>query len=268
MGERRSERADASGQTLRRGLGVLRLLARCHADGVRLSEIGRRQSLPKATTYRHVQALAAEQFVARDCDSNTYRLGPAAFAVGHAAEPSFGIQRQMEAVLHRLAQETGDWICLSIAQGLEAVCISTERGRLPRPPGVVCVGDRYPLGVSSAGLAMLAMLTRAEADEVLRENRAVIERLYPQMSISLIQTLVAQTRDQGYSVVAGKLIPGYWALGVALRDPNTHAPAAITLVAPEARMRNMRLTLLADRMLRASNCVFVSDEHNVHAVVS
>lgn len=60
-------------QTLRRGLAILRLLARAQA-GLRVSDIGRRLGMAKATAVRLTQALAAEGFVVHDELTRGYRL--------------------------------------------------------------------------------------------------------------------------------------------------------------------------------------------------
>src|SRR4051812_48814645 len=53
-------------QTLRRGLGILKLLARYqHTGGLGVSEIARKMELNKATAVRLTRTLMDEQFVAQ-----------------------------------------------------------------------------------------------------------------------------------------------------------------------------------------------------------
>jgi DNA-binding IclR family transcriptional regulator len=80
-------------QTLRRGLAVLKLLARISPRGLRVSDIGRQLGLNKATAIRLTHALVEEKFLVLDDATRSYRLGPEAFAVGLAAEPSYALQR-------------------------------------------------------------------------------------------------------------------------------------------------------------------------------
>ena len=95
-----------SAQTLRRGLAVLRLLTRVGPGGLRITEVGRRLQLNKTTAIRLTQALVDEGFVIRDEVSGRYRLGPEAFAVGLAAEPSYELQRLAAPHLAALALES------------------------------------------------------------------------------------------------------------------------------------------------------------------
>jgi DNA-binding IclR family transcriptional regulator len=83
----------AGAQTLRRGLAILKLLARYQPSGLRVSEISRKLALNKATAVRLTRTLVDERFVAQDVETRHYRLGPEAFAVGLAAEPNYALQR-------------------------------------------------------------------------------------------------------------------------------------------------------------------------------
>src|SRR5689334_19815413 len=81
-------------QTLRRGLAILKLLARYQAGGgLGVSDIARKLDLSKATTVRLTRTLMDEQFVAQDSGTRRYQLGPESFAVGLAAEPNYALQR-------------------------------------------------------------------------------------------------------------------------------------------------------------------------------
>ena len=81
-------------QTLRRGLSILKLLARYQVSGgLGVSEIARELELNKATAVRLARTLVDEQFVAQDSATRRYQLGPESFAVGLAAEPNYALQR-------------------------------------------------------------------------------------------------------------------------------------------------------------------------------
>jgi DNA-binding IclR family transcriptional regulator len=217
-----------------------------------ISEIGRRLDMSKGTAVRLAQALTEEAFLVQNAGSRCYRLGPEAFAIGIAAEPSYSIQRLAAPIVRSLALETGDWACFSIRQGFEVVCLSVEKGNAHLPPATLRIGDRYPLGVSSAGLAVLAALPDDEARQALEIHGEYIDRTYPHCSVDVIRRLVAETRRQGYSVIPGILLPGYWALGVPLLQSDGCPIAAITIVSSEMRLGTTRRIVVGERMRRAS----------------
>lgn len=240
-------------QTLRRGLSILKLLARYQPGGLRISDIGRRLGLNKATAVRLTQALVDERFVIHDAATRCYRLGPETFAVGLAAEPGYALQRLATASLRALALETGDWVFFSVVQGFEAICISRETGDMPIPPDALRLGDRHPLGVGAGGLAILAALPDDEVEAALRTNGHYIDERWPKSSVPVIRTLVGETRERGYSIIPGIVAPGYWALGVPLLQRDGRPVAAIVLVASESRLHPTRRAVLGERMLRISH---------------
>jgi DNA-binding IclR family transcriptional regulator len=239
-------------QTLRRGLSILKLLARHQPEGLRIGEIGRRLGLSKATAVRLTHTLADERFVVHDATSRCYRLGPESFVVGLAAEPSYALQRRATPMLRALALETGDWVFFSVQQGFEVICLSRESGHGPIPSDALRLGDRHPLGVGAGGLAILSALSDDEVDHALQINGDHINEHYPHSPVSVIRQLVAETRERGYTIIPGIVVPGFWALGVPLLQRDGRPVGAIVLVASASRLHPTRRAALGERMLRMS----------------
>ena len=68
-------------------------------------------------------------------------------------------------MVNRLARETGESAFLSARRGDETVCVLSEEGSFPLRSHVLHVGIRFPLGVASAGLAILSHLPAREVDD-------------------------------------------------------------------------------------------------------
>lgn len=235
-------------QTLRRGLAILKMLARYQPDGLGVSDIARKLELNKATAIRLTRTLMDEQFVAQDEQTRRYQLGPESFAVGLAAEPNYSLQRVATPYLRTLALETGDWLFFSVRHGLEAICLSRESGASPIPQASLRVGDRHPLGLGAGGLAILASLPIEEADTVITIKGPEIVHRYPQMTEEKVREHLEKTREQGYSVIPGILAPGFWGIGVPVLHPDGHPVAAIVLNASAVRMSYARQATLAARL--------------------
>lgn len=238
----------AGAQTLRRGLAILKLLARYQPGGLGVSEISRKLELNKATAVRLTRTLMEEQFVARDAETRHYRLGPEAFAIGLAAEPDYALQRLAAPSLRSLALETGDWLFFTVRHGLEAICLSRESGDVPYPQASLRVGDRHPLGLGAGGLAILAAMPKEEAETVLKINAPEIVRRYPQLSEGALRKMLEETREQGYSVIPGSLAAGFWGIGVPVLRADGNPVAAIVLVASAIRMSPARQAVIASRL--------------------
>ena len=243
----------AGAQTLRRGLAVLRLLTRIGPSGLRMGEIGRRLDLNKATAIRLTRTLLDEGFVLHDAQSGCYRLGPEAFAVGLAAEPSYALQRLAAPTLRALANESGDTVFFSVLHGYESICLSRHEGDFPIRNQLIKPGDRWPLGVGAGACAMLAALTDAEVDDVLTRNAELRATRFARCTDSAIRKLIRTTRLKGYCMQPGLVLEGSWAVGVPVFDANDRPVASISIAAIESRLGIARSALLGNQLMQASS---------------
>lgn len=239
-------------QTLRRGLAVLRLLTRVGPGGLRMGEIGRRLGLNKSTAIRLTRTLVDEGFVLHDQTSGAYRLGPEAFAVGLAAEPSYELQRLAAPALRALALESGDTVFFTVLHGIESICLSRSEGDFPIRNQLVKPGDRWPLGVGAGSCAMLAALSDADIAHILRSNGAERRQRFPGCTDEAILGLVAETRAQGYCLNPGLVLESSWAIGVPVVDGNQRSVASLSLAAIQPRLGPARRAALGNRLMQAS----------------
>ena len=242
----------AGAQTLRRGLAVLRLLTRVGPSGLRMGEIGRRLNLNKATAIRLTRTLLDEGFVLHDPQSSCYRLGPEAFAVGLAAEPSYALQRLAAPTLRALAEASGDTVFFAVLHGYESICLSRHEGDFPIRNQLIKPGDRWPLGVGAGACAMLAALTDAEVDDVLARNAEVRAARFARCTDSAIRKLIRSTRLKGFCMQPGLVLEGSWAVGVAVFDANERPVASISIAAIESRLGTARSAWVGNQLMQAS----------------
>ncbi|CAN5304952.1 IclR family transcriptional regulator [soil metagenome] len=239
-------------QTLRRGLSVLRLLTRSGPGGLRMSEIGRRLGLNKSTANRLTRALVDEGFVVFDAASGCCRLGPEAFAIGLAAEPSYVLQRMAAPILRQLAQESGDTVFFSVLHGYESICLSRDEGDFPIRNQLIKPGDRWPLGVGAGSCALLAALSDKAIDEILAVNAAIRLDRFPRCTDDAIRRLIDETRSRGYVVQPGLVLDESWAVGAAVYDIDQRPVASISIAALKSRLGPVRQKDLGERILAAS----------------
>jgi DNA-binding IclR family transcriptional regulator len=247
--------AMAGAQTLRRGLSVLRLLTRTGPGGLRMSEIGRRLELNKATAIRLTRTLVDEGFVLHDRALGRYRLGPEAFAVGLAAEPSYELQRLAAPTLRALAAESGDTVFFAVLHGYESICLSRDEGDFPIRNQLIKAGDRLPLGVGAGSCAVLAAMADHELDDVLQRNASLRAERYPHCTDAAIRRLIVDTRARGYCVQPGLVIEDSWAVGAVVFDSAGSPVASITIAAIKSRLGAARSAALGNRLVRASRAL-------------
>jgi len=109
----------------------------------------------------------------------------------------------------------------------------------------VTVGHRQPLGVGAAGLALLAALPPAEADEVVTQNEQAL-RAYGGMTGVQMRRLVENTRDRGWSVVGNAAVPGVLGVGVAVCDTSGYPRLAVSVSSLIDRMQAPRQRSIAE----------------------
>lgn len=237
-------------QSIRRALGVLRILAAAREVGMGLSDIARQTGLTRPTVHRILGVLIGEGIVEQRPRTRRYALGeqipllalarPAATPLVTAGLPALGA----------VVEELGDTGFLTLRTGLDTVCLARRVGRYPIQVLAIDVGDRRPLGISSAGIAMLAELPTAAVRAILAQNR---QRL-PAYGATPHEALRAVTiaRERGYTLRERGLVPGTRALSVTLQYQQNGggAPmlAALTIAAVVRRMPSQRVEQIVQRL--------------------
>ena len=94
-------------------------------------------------------------------------LGPELYFLGLAAAARYDVTALAQPVVRRLSVATGESAFFSARRGDETVCLVREDGSFPIRSHVLHEGIRFPLGVASAGLAVLAFLDDAEVEAYL-----------------------------------------------------------------------------------------------------
>ena len=231
-------------QTLDRAIDLLRHVAGSRETGASLSELMRASGLTKPTTRRLLISLIENGLVEQRGEDRRYYVGAETYALGMMASSRFGIERVAVESLRRLAKRSGDAALLTIQSGYHTVCVGREEGDFPLRSHVLQPGDRHPLGAGAAGLALLAAMPDEEIEKALSVNAAALSTNYANLHPAALKRDVMLTRERGYAVNPGMVVKGSWGVAVALRDPRTDVPAALTIAGIESRFQDGRLEQL------------------------
>jgi DNA-binding IclR family transcriptional regulator len=228
--------AQGGTQSLDRALALLRLVASRCGRGIRLVDLVEASGLAKPTAHRMLQALERNGLVLLDAAERRYHLGPEAYVIGTLAADRFGLHRAALPSLSRLALVSEDTAFLSVRRDWQAVCLHREEGPYPIRSHVLQAGDRFPLGVGAASLALLAALPDAEVEEVLAEAAPEIAARYPRYSLPLLREEVARTRDAGFALNRGLVQAESWGIGIVVRNRQGRCEGALSITAIESRL--------------------------------
>lgn len=215
----------AGPRTLRKGLTVLSLLKDALPGGLGATEVARRTGIDRVTVQRLFLALESSAWVRRNKAGKRFFAGDDADGMNARLwmPPELSQELILAAMdgMRRLAKQLGDAVFLIGRDGSESVGIHREIGDYPVQILASYPGKRHPLGVGSAGMAILSALPDAEAKAVMKVNSSRLEE-YGGISAEMIHRLRLNTRQRGYSVMQNYAVSGALGVGSALtRDDGT-----------------------------------------------
>ncbi|MFC5677999.1 IclR family transcriptional regulator [Aeromicrobium endophyticum] len=232
---------------------LLRGISAHEPSGASTTEVARSVGMARPTAHRLLGSLAREGLVDRDERTGRWHLGPELYLLGTSAAARYDISRHARAIVHELAETTGESAFLSARRGDETVCLLREDGSFPLRSHVLHEGIRFPLGVASAGLVILAHLNERELATFL-DGADLVPEWGEQHARSALAGRIRETRDAGFATNPGLVVEGSWGMGAAVFDGAGSPAWALSLTGVESRFRDERRPelgrLLLDRAHR------------------
>ena len=188
----------------------------------------------------------------RDHRSGAWFLGPETYVLGIAASSRYDLTDDARESVRRLANKTGESAFFSVRRRDEIVVLVREDGDFPIRSHVLSESARFPLGVVSGGLAILAHLPERELNAYFARND-LATRWGPQFEEPSIRDRLAATRRVGWSVNPGHVVEGSWGMAAAVFDKNGLPSAALTLTGIDHRFRAERQPELGRDLLQEAH---------------
>lgn len=233
---------------------VLRAVSASMPGGLGTGAVASATGLTRPTAHRILSSLASDGFVDRDADGARWYLGPELYLMGAVAAERYDITAEARDSVRALAAATGESAFLSARRGDETVCLLREEGAFPIRSFVLSEGVRFPLGVASAGLAILAFLPDAVTERYLAASD-LTQRFGAAHSADAVRRRVAETRERGYAVNPGLIVEGSWGMGAAVFDASGQPAWALSLTGVESRFGPDRLPELGRLLLEHAHRV-------------
>ncbi|ASN18682.1 IclR family transcriptional regulator [Arthrobacter sp. YN] len=237
-------------QVVGRVAQLLRLVGR-KPEGMSLAGLVRESGLTRPTVHRLLTSLAAEGLLEQD--AGKWVLGSEIFLLGSVAAARFPMEDIARPSLRRLAAETGESAFFSIRRGNETICVLREEGAFPVRSFVLHEGVRFPLGVASAGTAIMAFLPPEEQESLLEKWAAHAGDFAVGHPAGVVRDNLERTRLAGYSVNPGLILEGSWGMGAAVFDQQGQPAWALSLTGIEPRFRPDRQEFLGRLLLEEAH---------------
>lgn len=236
-------------QSLDRALALLDVVVARAVQGTSLGEAAEAAGLSKPTAHRLLTGLRNAGLV--DYVTQQRRFYPAfkLLRMGQAVSARFDIVQRAAPCLQRLAQETGDTVYLQMRSGDFSVCAARYSGDFPIKMLTLEVGDVRPLGIGSNGVVLLAALPDAECARVVALHAKALgayEAYRPENMAKLLRA----TRQNGYSLNQGQMLPEMSAIAMGVCFPEGEVTASVSVAAITSRLQEPRLSTVRELLRR------------------
>ena len=217
---------DAAGLDLVSKVGAV-LEALVERGELTSAELATATGEPLSSIYRLVRSLTGIGWLDKGVRRGGYRLGLHFMTIGTALEDAIDIRDAALPALRRLAEQTGATSSLYVRRASRAVCVERIEGSAVRSLAVQ-LGNSLPLYAGAAPRALMAHLTAAERQIVLRD-------LVPQPGDPArpLPTAILADADAnaelGYTRAQDDITPGIAALGAAVFDHRGDLAAAVSI---------------------------------------
>lgn len=234
----RRESAEGT-QSIRRALAILDVLAEGRDRGIRLADVARRTGVSRPTIHRILRVLVEEGVVEQHDDTRRYAIGEQVRMLALARASRSPLLNAADPVLQRAGDRLGDTLFLTVRVGLDTLCVARRPGKYPVQVLMIDVGERRPLGVSSAGVAMLATLEQREIEDIVAQNA---ERFRPyRITPARVLSLVDDVRGKGFVLRQRGLVKGTKVVSVAIPATAESPLAALSAAGVDHRMTPARI---------------------------
>ncbi|AQS85799.1 MAG: IclR family transcriptional regulator C-terminal domain-containing protein [Acetobacter aceti] len=226
---------------------VLIALGECGRRGLALRDLAEIVGAEKSSVHRTLLALRKHSLVTQSTQRGRYRLGPAAFSLGHRRTTPVERIQQWKPYLVALAKEFHASAFLLERSGLDAIItdMAITDSALPIL-GSDGLGGRLPLGYGLGGMVILACQEPDNRMAIIAAN----QHRYGELGLDLekIHECIDQVKKLGYDYRRNAVINGVSGVSMPIRESDGSCSAAITVSKPTASMTEDDAHLLITRL--------------------
>jgi DNA-binding IclR family transcriptional regulator len=213
-------------QAIRRAHAVLRILAAGRETGLPLNDVVAATGLTRPTVHRILHVLIEEGIVERHEKTGRYAIGGQVGELALARSSRSPLLVAADDVMRRTSRQVGDTLFLTVRTGNDTLCVDRRIGAYPIQVLSIEVGARRPLGVSSAGVAILAAMPANEARKIVAANEARLVAY--RTTVPMVLGQIAAARRRGYNLREVGLVQGTKSISTWIKTADGRPAAAMT----------------------------------------
>lgn len=221
--------------SLAAGLRVLNAFTSTEAE-LGVGALARALNMDQRRTQRLVSTLYELGFLEQDEATRKYRPGIAVLDLGYAALQSLDVRQVAQPFLRELLAKFGQSVNLAVHDRLDVVLVECLRGEPYRIGVQLCVGDRYPVHLSSLGRAILSRLRKEELAGLLERVDYHPVTPHSVTSRTALERQLRRTHERGYAVQDQETGLGVRSVAAAVTRRDGSVAGAINVAMPTPMM--------------------------------
>jgi DNA-binding IclR family transcriptional regulator len=229
-----TQASGTASRSVQRAIDILGLLL-SRDRPVAVSDIVSTLGIPKSSAYELVRTLTENNYLERET-SSAYRLGRKLLELGTAYHSQVDLLKEGARIIEELCHETGETTQLSVLEDGSMLVLLKEESS--QPIRIISrVGSRVPVNWAAAGRLLVSDLDDAALREVLQRHIKPSPTGKAKMDVDGLIAQIRQFRKQGYGTELGEANAHAGCIAAPVLDASGHCVAAISLIAPEQRLR-------------------------------
>lgn len=224
------------------------------------TELATSLDLPTSTIHDHLNTLYNGQYVTKS--NGQYRLSTRFLHYGDITRHNMQIFRSSEEELASLAQETGEFVSLTIEEHGWGVVLKNVAGS-DAPNFTTYPGMRINLASTAAGKTILASFSDEKILEIMNRYGYPKSTSRSLDSRSALMDEISAIREQAYALDRQESISGVRGVGVPLYDRNDSILGGISVYGPKSRISDEEFEEeLPKRLHESANIIEVDYNFN------
>ena len=212
-------------QSLKRSMRILEYMSQQGKQEYSIAELAAAMELPASSIYRVLQTFADDHYVVMDQKSHLYRLGPALFALGRAANDEKDLRSIAMPFLRKIADQTGDDAFLMTLSGYHSQVLAKAEG-----PNRIKIVESFESNFDLHCGANRKMLLAFQSDQFIEEYIRLGLKAYTSSTITnpeLLWDEVRTIRAEKSSFSLSEFIDG--AMGISAPVFNSSGTLAASM---------------------------------------
>lgn len=204
-----------------------------------LSQISALAGLDLSATQRFTYTLSALGYLTKDPFTKTYSLSPRMLDFSYFYLVSSELVTRAAPYLRQLSQETEETTNITVLEGTDIIFTLRMVSRHVLNPQVI-TGSRLPAYCTAPGLAIMANLPLAEAQDILTRSNLAAHTPNTVTDPDKIMRRLVDIRRYGYSHTEGEYYLGDISTAAAILDAHGYPMGAVNVAVSRARWKGAK----------------------------